>query len=45
VTRYRTIVADPPWDVMAGPLMERVGEGWQWGEQQRMQTRPLPYHR
>jgi N6-adenosine-specific RNA methylase IME4 len=40
---YEVIVADPPWSVMAGPLMERVGDGWAWPEQERMQTRPLPY--
>lgn len=43
MTRYRTIVADPPWKVMAGPLMERVGEGWLWAEQDRQATRPLAY--
>jgi N6-adenosine-specific RNA methylase IME4 len=29
MTRYGVIVADPPWDVMAGPLRADVGEGWQ----------------
>jgi hypothetical protein len=28
VTRYRTIVADPPWDVMGGSLRGGVGEGF-----------------
>lgn len=41
--KYRTIVADPPWRVMAGPLMKGVGEGWQWAERKHAQTRPLPY--
>jgi N6-adenosine-specific RNA methylase IME4 len=42
VTRYRTIVADPPWDVMAGPLRGDVGEGWQF-RPGTGQSRPLPY--
>jgi hypothetical protein len=35
VRRYRTIVADPPWQVMAGPLRADVGElGWDvWGNE------------
>lgn len=41
--RYRTLVVDPPWKVMAGPLMQGVGEGWAWDERQHMQTRPLAY--
>src|SRR5437016_14504417 len=27
--KYRTIVADPPWQTTAGPLRVGVGEGWQ----------------
>jgi N6-adenosine-specific RNA methylase IME4 len=42
MTRYRTIVADPPWDVMAGPLRSDVGEGWQFRPGTGA-SRPLPY--
>ena len=39
---YRTIVADPPWQTMAGPLRRGVGEGWKFdavGES----SQPLDY--
>lgn len=38
MTRYRTIVADPPWDVKAGPLTGRAGFADAKGA-----SRPLPY--
>ena len=37
MTRYATIVADPPWKTMAGPLTGREG----FGDAQR--SKPLPY--
>lgn len=40
--RYRTIVADPPWDQMGGPLRSDVGEGWQFRPGTGA-SRPLPY--
>jgi N6-adenosine-specific RNA methylase IME4 len=39
--RYRTIVADPPWNVMGGPLAGGVGEGFKFPGDAR--SRPLPY--
>jgi hypothetical protein len=42
VRRYRTIVADPPWQVMAGPLRADVGEGWQFRPGSGA-SRPLAY--
>lgn len=41
MTRYRTIVADPPWKVMGGSLAGGVGEGWIFDGPKR--TRPVPY--
>lgn len=38
MTKYATIVADPPWDVMAGPLSGREGFGDATGA-----SRPLAY--
>jgi N6-adenosine-specific RNA methylase IME4 len=38
MTRYATILADPPWDVMAGPLNGREGFGDATGA-----SRPLAY--
>jgi N6-adenosine-specific RNA methylase IME4 len=37
--RYRTIVADPPWSVKAGPLMGP----WKWENQTNGQSRDLAY--
>jgi N6-adenosine-specific RNA methylase IME4 len=42
VSRYRTIVADPPWPTMAGPLRSDVGEGWKFRPGTGA-SRPLPY--
>jgi N6-adenosine-specific RNA methylase IME4 len=42
VTRYRTIVADPPWSVMGGSLRRGVGEGWKF-QPGTNTTRPVPY--
>lgn len=39
---FTTIVADPPWKVMAGPLRADVGEGWQFRPGTGA-SRPLPY--
>lgn len=39
---YRTIVADPPWQTMAGPPRADVGEGWQFRPGTGA-SRPLPY--
>ena len=39
--RYRTIVADPPWNVMGGPLRGGVGEGFQFDGPAR--SRSVPY--
>jgi N6-adenosine-specific RNA methylase IME4 len=41
VTRYRTIVADPPWKVMGGSLAGGVGEGFIFDGVPR--SKPLPY--
>lgn len=41
MTRYRTIVADPPWDLKGGPLIGGVGEGFQFDGPER--SRDLPY--
>lgn len=38
VTRFATIVADPPWEVKAGPRVGRMGFGDATGA-----SRPLPY--
>jgi N6-adenosine-specific RNA methylase IME4 len=40
--KYRTIVADPPWRVMGGPLLKGVGEGWKFANGHGS-SRPLPY--
>jgi N6-adenosine-specific RNA methylase IME4 len=41
VSRYRTIVADPPWQMMGGPLKGGVGEGFRFDDTPT--SRPLPY--
>ncbi len=40
--KYRTIVADPPWKIMAGPLRSDVGEGWRFRPGTGA-SRPLSY--
>jgi N6-adenosine-specific RNA methylase IME4 len=40
--RYAVIVADPPWQTMAGPVRQGVGEGWRFRPGMGA-TRPLPY--
>jgi N6-adenosine-specific RNA methylase IME4 len=40
--KYRTIVCDPPWQTMAGPLRRGVGEGWQFRPGMSA-SRPLMY--
>lgn len=39
---YPVIVADPPWETMAGPLRSDVGEGWKFRPGTGA-SRPLPY--
>jgi N6-adenosine-specific RNA methylase IME4 len=41
LTRYQTIVADPPWNQKAGPLAGGVGEGFVFAGKQV--SRDLPY--
>jgi N6-adenosine-specific RNA methylase IME4 len=38
--KYRTIVADPPWNVSGGPLGDGMGEGFTGGGGK---SKPLPY--
>lgn len=38
---FHTIVVDPPWPVMAGPLTKGVGEHWRFPGAER--SNPLPY--
>lgn len=41
MSRYRTIVADPPWHVATGPAASAVGEGWA-GHDGRSRTLAYP---
>lgn len=44
VMKYRTIVADPPWQTMAGPLRRGVGCGWQFSpDVSQNESQPLDY--
>jgi N6-adenosine-specific RNA methylase IME4 len=40
--KYRTIVADPPWQTMAGSLRRGVGEGWRFPSGWNV-SQPLAY--